>query len=258
LLDTSPVIRGPGQAQVLRAETWCIGLDEGMPSMHRTLSQRTLATGAALLVTAAAMLIGTGPADAKAKPGCAAGGVKVEADASPATVTVNDTSTRTGVPVVVTITGDTFSIAPTSTGATLDSASWCLKASTKTKTGTGTTGTSAPITNKHGTPHAIGYLVVYLVTTSTDLLNSCWDNTDNVDLLFIGPINTLHNAEFRDSLDGTCSGASLFITPTVVRAATKPAADALCISVTESAVVAEETLQFFGYSSAPADLWFCK
>ena len=115
-------------------------------SPHRP---RLLAGLAVLAATAAMLLIPAQQATAKADPECAAGGVKVVAGASPATVSVNDTTTSTGVQVVVSITGTTFAVTPVDSGVTLISATWCLKASTKTQNGTGTTGTST-ITNGKG------------------------------------------------------------------------------------------------------------
>jgi VCBS repeat-containing protein len=120
--------------------------------------------GGAVLVAVAAVLMSNGPAASKAEPGCAAGGVKVSSTDSPASIAVKDTRTNTAIRAVVTIKGADFTIAPTSSSPDLANASWCLKASTKTQTGSGTTGTSN-IRNQKGVPHAIGYLIVYGVTS---------------------------------------------------------------------------------------------
>ena len=133
--------------------------------MHSSPARPRLLTGFALVVTAGALLlIPAGPTAAKASSECPTGGVKVMAGASPATVTVNDAATGTGVQVVVTITGSSFTIAPVA--GTQNDASWCLKASTRTQTGIGMSGANTDILNRIGSPHAIGYLVVYMVSTS--------------------------------------------------------------------------------------------
>ena len=120
--------------------------------------------GGAVLVAVAAVLVSTGPAEGKAEPECAAGGIKVSSTASPATIRVNDTRTNTTVQAVVTITGTRFTIASADTSLSFANASWCLKSSTQTQTGAGITGGSN-IRNKKGVAQAIGYLVVYGVTS---------------------------------------------------------------------------------------------
>jgi hypothetical protein len=116
------------------------------------------------VAAAAVVVLPTERAAAKATLECAGGGVKVAAGASPATVTVTDTTTGSGVQVRVTITGTSFAVAPVDSAVTLAGATWCLKASTKTQNGTGTAGAST-IANGKGVTQAIGYLVVYGVTS---------------------------------------------------------------------------------------------
>ncbi len=132
--------------------------------MHPRLARFRLLTGPVLMATAAAMLlVPAGPASAKPPPGCAAGGVKVMAAASPALVTVTDTRTRGDLQVYVYINGTGLLIDAPGTPVLLD-ASWCLGAGNKSQTGTGTVGTSG-IQTKKGATQAIGYLVLYDVTS---------------------------------------------------------------------------------------------
>ena len=132
--------------------------------MHPRLARFRLLTGPVLMATAAAMLlVPAGPASAKPPPGCASGGVKVMAAASPALVTVNDTRTGEDLQVFVYINGTDLIIDAPGTPVLVD-ASWCLGAGNESQTGTGTVGTSA-IQTKKGATQAIGYLVVYDVTS---------------------------------------------------------------------------------------------
>ena len=133
--------------------------------------------GGAVLVAVAAVLVSTGPAEGKAEPECAAGGIKVSSTASPATIRVNDTRTNTTVQAVVTITGTRFTIASADTSLSFANASWCLKSSTQTQTGAGITGGSN-IRNKKGVAQAIGYLVVYGVTS---VQPAAWTLTKSAD-----------------------------------------------------------------------------
>lgn len=231
--------------------------------MHRPLTRSRLLLGCLQLLTAAALLlIPTLPAAAQAAPQCPAGGVKVEAGASPAAASVTDTRTGTGVSVRVTITGTDFTITPTYANVTLASASWCLKASTKTQNGTGTSGASA-ITNPRGIAQAISYLVVYTVTTSVDEpVGTCWDSpTGFFDFQYNGPIDTFNNGFQTNSQDGTCTGGRIGPLKTVVQGPDQSTASALCLSV--AGLANASNLQRmagspgFGFPAAPADYWVC-
>lgn len=232
-------------------------------TVPRPLTRSRLLTGCLLLLTAAALqLAPTVPASATAVPECAAGGVKVKATPRPATINVTDTRTNTKVSVRVTITGTTFTITPTDANVTLDTASWCLKASTSTQNGTATSGAST-IKNKQGIPQAISYLVVYTVTTGPiDPVGSCWDGEDGLnDYAYTGPVNTLNNAYQTASQDGTCTGGAILL-HTVVQAPDQSAAQALCLSLAGLANATRLQNVFggdppTGFPAAPADYWSC-
>jgi hypothetical protein len=231
-------------------------------AMRTTSARRTSMTAAAsaALLTAGLFLTPAGPAAAKASPGCAAGGVKVEAGSSPSTVSVTDTATGSPVSVVVTISGTSFTLAAGG-GAALTTASWCVKASTRTATGTGTTGTS-PSTNKHGVLQDISYVVVYSVTTqSTWPAPQCWAPdpalVPNVtDIRYVGPPNTLFNAEAYATTDGSCGGEAQYAT-TLIQASDADTAGALCRSTGAVPVGGGAFVAQGWWPSAPSDAWGC-
>lgn len=219
-----------------------------------------MAGAAAAVLTTALVAAPGGPANAKVSPGCAGGGVKVQAGGSPATVSVTDTSTGGSVSVVVTISGTSFSLAAGS-GSALTSASWCVKASTKTAAGTGTTGTS-PATNKRGVPQDISYVVVYGVTTQASwLAPQCWAPdpalVPNVtDIRYVGPPNTLFNAEAYATTDGSCGGEELYAT-TLIQAPDAITAGSLCRSTGAVPVGGGAFVAQGWWPSAPSDAWGC-
>lgn len=222
--------------------------------MRRSPSRpRFLAGLSVLAATAAMLLVPAQQALAKAEPECAAGGVKIKAGASPATVSVNDTTTGTARQVVVTITGTTFAITPVDSAVLLDSATWCLKASTETRDGTGATGIST-ITNRTGVAQKIGYLVVFGVTSFADPVGTCWDSSVAADLQYIGPINTLGNGYQTGSGGGTCSNGR-HEDRTIVRATDAASAANLCLAI--SGQLTATPLQAMGYATAPADFYIC-
>jgi hypothetical protein len=217
---------------------------------------RLLAGVAVLGATAAMLLVPAQQATAKAVPECGAGGVKVNAGESPATVTVNDTTTTgTSVQVIVTITGTRFTVTPVGSAVTLTSATWCLKASTKTQDGTGTTGTSA-IKNSNNVAQKISYVTIYNVTTG--FVSRCLMSTPSpqlIDLLITGPANTLDQVEFHQSINGSCSGSHTF-NGTIVTASDQSSALIACDNIGRPGLSILRPMNF-NYPGADADWWLC-
>jgi hypothetical protein len=221
--------------------------------MHGRHARSRLLTGGVLVVTAAMLLVPAQQAAATATPECAAGGVKVVSSASPAAVTVNDTTTSTPVQVQVTITGTTFTITPTDAAVTLDSASWCLKASTKTQTGLGTAGTST-ITNAKGVAQKIGYLIIYSVGTSAPPTPTCYEagSDFNEDAAFVGPVGELGNLRLYRSYDGTCTGPLSYLL-TVVSGTTQAEATTACQALGRRGA----DFPMISVWPTASDLWVC-
>lgn len=135
-------------------------------SLSRSLSALALATA-----SVAALALPAATASAATVQCPLNGGVKVSADESPATVTVpltnpagiSPTGASGTASVTVTITGTAFTVVANG-GRSLSTASWCVKSSTSAIPGTGTNGASRSV-NKNGVVQAIGYVVIYDVTT---------------------------------------------------------------------------------------------
>jgi hypothetical protein len=91
----------------------------------------------------------------------------------------------------------------------------------------------------------------------------CYDyapgSGSQVDLQYLGPIDTVNNAQFTFSTDGTCSGGTdPSFARTVVRAADLTAANARCQSLVHSnAIYQLNQPSIADYESAPSDVWFC-
>ena len=189
----------------------------------------------AATMTAATTLAPLAPAVAKATQQCPAGGVKVQVAQSPASVSVPDTTTGTSVPVLVTLRGPSFTVTATAGAAALETARWCVKASTQTNSGAGTTGVSNA-TNKRGAVHDISYVVLYSVTTAGAWpAPQCWGSsyTDQPDLLYVGPEN-------------------------VASPATDDTASALCRTLKLVPLGSGAfSLNRIAYLTAPADAYYC-
>lgn len=88
----------------------------------------------------------------------------------------------------------------------------------------------------------------------------CYDyvaTTTQADLRYDGPIDTLDNAVFIGSTDGTCSGSE-FSTRTIIQAADQAAANVKCQALEgNNAIYQLNQAGLSDYEAAPTDVWFC-
>ena len=82
--------------------------------------------------------------------------------------------------------------------------------------------------------------------------------TANLNIDYVGPESTLHNATIRSVHDGSCGGSSTGDV-TIVRAGDYPGASAVCaaISPTYSQAISLRTMISPASANAPADAWLC-
>jgi hypothetical protein len=102
---------------------------------------------------------------------------------------------------------------------------------------------------------AVAYAAPAFAVSFVDPVNSCWQGSfGTVDLHYLGPIDRIANAAFRESTNGTCAGnGSTF--PTVVRASTFAEANGKCMTLLNKPTSGQ--VNQIGYPGAPAQLYLC-
>lgn len=87
--------------------------------------------------------------------------------------------------------------------------------------------------------------------------STCWDDTDGIDfdLRYDGPINTLDNIVDTSSTNGTCSPPDGILRTVVQAPDGALTANALCQSLGLQGAM--QTLNYYGFTTAPADFWVC-
>jgi hypothetical protein len=227
---------------------------------------------AAALSIGAATLLAIAPAQAingpklqfQPSPSPAFGTVAVGTSTS-LTFTLENKGSSSTSAIKVTLTSDTgFTIAPGDdkcSGLALSTKKTCTVRVTYSPAVAGAANT-ATLTARSAKPNAASVTLNLTGSSSVDVTGQCWtgffDSRTEEDLLFVGPINTLDNADFYPSTDGTCTGETQY-SLTLVQADTSQDASAICETLIAGPYDRMDALSIVegGYAAAPADFWFC-
>ena len=228
--------------------------------------------GMAAALSMAATFVATAPAHAtngpklqfQASPSPAFGTVAVGSSTSLTFTLENKGGSSTSAIKVTLTSGNGFTIAPGNdkcTGLALSTKKTCTIRVTYSPAAAGATNT-ATLTARSAKPIAASVSLNLTGSSPVDATGQCWtgffDSRSEDDLLFVGPINTLDNADFYPSTNGTCTGDTQY-SLTLVQADTSQAASAICVTLIAGPYDRMDAYSIVqgGYAAAPADFWFC-